>query len=257
MADVLYGKRQAETGIVPESIFGEPKNYTRWGATIQMTGAILGGVPSNPKLIEGWLRGQAGIRDDEAVQAMVNRTLQERGYAPEEMRVDEVEEAVAELAGTLNQSGFKRDENGLYIEGRQIMSMLRESVSVLYTGHKWKRPTGGTKATGENLMKAANSVFRECVHVPTERVYLGKDKADNISLKIVHPKDEGRGRESSLTYVEECFQPTLEFEVEEIRGTVPDGGWRKIWQHAERNGLGAMRSQQHGKFHTLRWEQLN
>src|SRR5215210_641806 len=99
---VLYTPQRSETGgvpPVPPSIFGEPQDSTRWFCRIQILDKIFGGVPSNPKIIEGWLRNQAGIKDDEAVQAMVRRTLQERGYAPEEMRVDEVEEAVAELAG--------------------------------------------------------------------------------------------------------------------------------------------------------------
>lgn len=241
----------------PMSVFGdEPDGWTRWAAGIAMKDKLFGGVPANPKTIDGWLRSSAGVKEEEERRQMMLRTLRERGYEPETTSMEALEEASRLMAEKLNTNGFKRDpERGLYIEGRQVMAMLRESVSVLYTGLRWKRSNGAkSKTTGEDSAKAATSLFRESVHVPDERIYLGRDEADGVELKIVHPKDPTR--ESSLTYVEYVERATLSFTVEELEGTVPPGAWKRIWQHAERNGLGAMRSQQHGKFAVARWEAI-
>jgi hypothetical protein len=237
------------------SIFDEgiEEDYQLWEATIGMKNLIFGGVPQNPETIEGWIRARAGLNDDKEVAELLKRNLQELGHdTPDTVDLDELRAATKELAGRLNTNGFKKDEHGLYIEGRQIMSMLRESVSVLYTGRKWGyRPAG--KLDNGSKGKAATSYFRERVHVPDERIYLGRDEPDGIELNIVHPKDPKR--ESSLSYVEYVEHAELSFTVEELHGTVPGMKvWRSIWRHAERNGLGSMRSQQWGKFGVLRWE---
>ncbi len=244
----------------PTSVFGdEPDGWTRWAAGIAMKDKLFGGVPMNPKTIDGWLRSQAGIEDEEERRQVLLRTLRELGYEPETTDLEALEEASRLMAEQLNTNGFKRDpERGLYIEGRQVMAMLRESVGVLFPSTDWPLYDRGKAKSGKNMgktrSKRAENLFRETVHVPDERIYLGRDEPDGVELKIVHPK--GMMRESSLTYVQYVERATLSFAVEELEGAVPPGAWKRIWQHAERNGLGAMRSQQHGKFSVIRWEAI-
>lgn len=238
----------------PKSVFGDADDlYRRWRVTIQMLDKLKGGVPNNPKMMQGWLASRMGIDEDEELKRLTVQFLQERGIMPAEANWDSMMEALGDVANQLNANGFKRDEHGLYVEDRQVMAMLRESVSVIYTGLQWKRPNGAKRSkTGEPLAKAATSVFRESVHVATKRIYLGRDEPDGLSMDIVKPDEY---TDSSLSLVEYVERVRLSFEVEELRDTVPEGGWKRIWQHAERNGLGAGRSQQHGKFVITEWEE--
>ncbi len=238
----------------PKSVFGDPKDlYRRWRATIQFTDKLKGGVPNQPDTMTGWLSSRMGLDETEELRRMVIQSLQERGVAPANADWDSLKEAVQAAAGMLNTNGFKEDEHGLYIEDRHIMAMLRESVGVLYTGKKWGNRPAGTLDNGSKG-KAATSYFRERVHVVTKRVYLGRDEADGVMLDIVKPDPY---TPSSLNLVEYVERAKLTFEVEEMRDTVPpEDGWKKIFQHAERNGLGAGRSQQHGKFVVLEWSEV-
>lgn len=250
-------REKVASGFGGGSIFdeGAEEDYQRWGVTIVMKNRIMGGVPQNPETIEGWIRARAGLDDDREVAELLKRNLEELGHdTPDTVNLDDLRSATKGIAGKLNTNGFKSDENGLYIEGRQIMSMLRESVSVVFTGRKWGyRPPG--KLDNGSKGKAATSYFRERVHVPDERIYLGRDEPDGIELSIVHPKDPTR--DSSLSYVEYVEGAELSFTIEEMHGTVPNiRAWKSIWRHAERNGLGAMRSQQQGKFAVRRLEPI-
>lgn len=234
----------------PISVFGkDPEGFTKYEVTIEMLDKLMGGVPNNERTIDGWIAKGMGIKDAVLREPLVKQTLEERGYVPEHMDTDDLMDAIAEVSAILNTNGFKRDNMGLYIEGRQIMAMLRESCEVLYTGLKWKRPNGATS-------KAAYKLFRETVHVPDQRIYVGRHEPDGTILQIVHP-NEGLNRDSSLTYVDYVEQPELTFMVEEVTGAVPDEAWPSIWRLSERKGLGAARSQQYGKFAVTRWEVLD
>jgi hypothetical protein len=255
IANGKLGPSLSESGLeqppVVRSIFEDDnEGYEIHDITIVMRDKLMGGVPANPKTIEGWLQAQAGIKDEEQRKAMLLRTLQELGYAPESMTPDQIDEATDKIAGKMNTNTFKRDSNGLYIEGRQVMSMLRENAGILFTGHKWRRYNAAKDSKG----KAATSLFRETVHVPTQRIHLGRSEPDNTELKIVHPQDPTR--ESSLTYVDYVEGAELNFRVEALEGVVEESAWKAILKHAERNGLGAMRSQQHGKFAITAWERV-
>ena len=74
---------------------------------LQFKHLIVGGIPSDKSVIEGWIRSRMDL-GDAAIVELVSQTAAERGV----MTPDEAIEAVmaSDLAPSVN--GFKRDENG-------------------------------------------------------------------------------------------------------------------------------------------------
>jgi hypothetical protein len=57
----------------------ESNLFARYAARIMFRNKVVGGVPKDPKLIEGWLRAKAGIADDLEIREAMLRTLVEIG----------------------------------------------------------------------------------------------------------------------------------------------------------------------------------
>jgi hypothetical protein len=106
--------------------FKQSALFTRYAVTLQFRDKVMGGIPKDPKLIEGWLRAKAGISDVEEVRVALLRTLGELGAEVNpDMNYAEIEQAAEKVAGTKETSGFKRDPRyGLYLESRQLKAAL-------------------------------------------------------------------------------------------------------------------------------------
>jgi len=240
------------TAVAP-SIFtpNEAGFFTRYLARIQLREKLMGGTPKNPKLIEGWLRSKAGVTADEEVRMMMVRTLIELGAEldPGETDMAKITAASEAMAGVKQTNGFKRNGTSLYIEGRQVKAMLKESINALFAGEeKW----GKTKKGPKNF--AAEHVF-----IADERISLGTEEPSGVEFVIGHLTGPG-GPRATVGYVEYVYQPILGFTVlcdPVAEGQVTDDHWRRIWLHAQENGLGAMRSQGHGRFNVIEWTRLS
>lgn len=113
--------------------------FTRYRARMVFRAKLIGGIPRDPKLIEGWLRTKAGIDDAQEVREAMLRTLGELGVQIRgDMSFDEVVQASEALASRKQTTGFKVGEHGLYVEARQVKAMLKESTNVLFA----RRPVG-------------------------------------------------------------------------------------------------------------------
>jgi len=240
------------TNKVTPSIF--PKDdgfFTNYAAELQFREQIRGGIPKNPKIIEGWIRAKAGVTMEEEVRTMLVRTLIELGadLNPTETDMDKIMKASESIAGAQHTNGFKQDDVGLYIESRQIKAGLKETANALFAvTEKW----GPTK-------KGPESFFAEHVFIEGDRIYLGVKEPDGIDTVIGHIKGPG-GVRSTLGYVEYVLQPPINFTVQcdpRAEEAITKDHWRRIWLHFQENGLGAMRSQGHGRFNVTRWECLN
>lgn len=228
------------------SVFSSSKDklFARYSVRLEFRDRLMGGVPKDPKLIEGWLRSKAGVTDEEELRQATIRTLRELGVEIDTgASFDEMRQASEQVASDLKTNGFKSNGHGLYIEERQIKAMLKESVNVIFAGAKW----GTTRKGPRNY--TAERVF---VAEPSA-VLLGKNEPDGVELFLGHVSDAS-GRRSTLTYYEYVVQPTLEFEVMVVEDGISEDQWAFIWVHAEENGLGALRSQGFGRFDVTRWE---
>lgn len=219
--------------------------FTTYHARICFRDKLMGGVPKDPKIIEGWLRSKAGIEDTEEVKQAMLRTLSELGADVRPgMTYDELVAASEQLATSKQTNGFKVGECGLYIESRQIKSMLKESTNILFAGDRW----GKTK-------KGPKSFVAERVFVNPDKLFLGTKEPTGVDLFIGHTSGP-RGPQSNLTYYEYVTEPEIEFTVMVAEDAIPQENWAQIWVHAQENGLGALRSQGFGRFDIMQWDKL-
>ena len=195
-------------------------------------GTIVGGVPTDPKVAEGWLRTKLGGTDDR-VREMVAEVMVERGVT------------AAEATGIVNMNqhlnGFKRDENGLYIEGRQLKAALKEAASCAMAVDKLK--SKGWGKTNKGLL----NFMAEHVFVVEERLYLGATEATGINQKFVHTF-----RGSGIQYEEYVTNARIDFTVIADH-LFEDSDWAAIWTSGEQQGIGASRSQGYGRYDVTRW----
>jgi hypothetical protein len=236
--------------------------FTTYAARIRFRDRLMGGVPKNPKIIEGWLRSKAGIEQEEEIRRALLRTLLEVGAeVTPDMTFEELEKASEGLAAQRQTNGFKIGEQGLYLESRTVKAMLKESVNILYPhgSGKWgvrktvDRKTGEEKDTGG---KGAKSFVAERVFVNPDRLWLGRTEPDGVEMFIGHVMGP-KGPQSTLTYHEYVEGAVIDLEIMVLRDEVRAEYWPEIWVHAQENGLGALRSQGFGRFDIERWEKIS
>ena len=213
-------------------------------ATLVFRDKLVGGTPKDPRLIEGWLRSKAGIEDPQELRLATLRTLAEVGADRREGAGD-VEELAAAEVSQKRTTGFKTGPEGLYVEGRQIKAMLKESTNVVFAGDRW----GPTR-------KAARSFFAERVFVDPDKLPLGVDEPSGVETVVGHLTGPG-GPRSTLSNYEYVVEPVIAFRVMVLRDCISADQWRDIWCHAQENGFGTLRSQGYGRFDVVEWERLS
>lgn len=218
----------------------------------------MGGVPRNPEIVEGWLRSKTGVTDEDEIQSMMRRTMIEMGTWRPDMSAEEIAEASRTVAQMKETTGFKRDDSGLYIESRQVKAALKESTNILFAGELWGA-TLRRNAKGEDVIgyrgKGPRSFFAERVFVSPDKLYLGRSEPDGVELVIGHIVG-AQGPRSTLGYHEYAVGSKITFDVLVAHDVIKNEQWADIWNHAEENGLGAMRSQGYGRFDVLAWDEV-
>jgi hypothetical protein len=213
--------------------------FTRYRISIRFTAKLMGGTPKDPRVIEGWIKTRMGLEQGDQLRQMVVRTLRDLGHdLIDDPTPEQVDEAIKATVGDKSTVGFKRDARGLFIEGRQIKAALKESTAILfpYATDKW----GATK-------KAPKAYLAERVFCEEDTIPLGRDEPDGLEMFIGHVSGP-QGPRSTLTYVEYCERPPIGFTVWSLEDAVKHQDWEAIFEHMEQNGLGALRSQGHGRF---------
>lgn len=193
---------------------------------------IAGGTPTDPKVAEGWLKTKLAAPDD-LIRDAVAEVMAERGVT--------AEEAAAIVDTNKHLKGFKRDQKGLYIEGRQLKACLKEAGNVAINEKKLPERWGGTNKGWLNWAP-------EHFFIVEHRLHLGVTEPTGVEQRFVHTF-RGNGIDY-LEYVENAkVDFTLitdhEFKVKE---------WAVLWLTAEQQGLGAARSQGFGRFEVTRWD---
>ncbi len=205
----------------------------RFSGTLHV-GTIAGGTPTDPKVAEGWLRTKLGVDSDRLIQEMVAETMVERGIT--------ADEAVPLVNEMKNLNGFKRDDQGLYIEGRQLKAALKEACSVAVAAGKL---TGrGWGKTNKGLL----NYLAEHVFVVEDRLHLGVSEATGIAQRFVHTF-----RGTGIQYEEYVDDAKVDFTVMADHDFT-DHEWATIWLCGEQQGIGASRSQGFGRYEVVRWE---
>ena len=238
---------QAVVGIFDKQ---ETDVFTKYRVGLTFTHWVMGGIPQKPELIESWLR-QRVLGGDEELRAMLIKTLEDLEYdIPAEATHEEILEAIKKVAAQRNGNTFRRNEDGLVLSGYQIKAMLKEATAIMFPGgqgegtHKW----GVTK-------KAPRSYLAERVFVDELQVPLGRTDPDGTHLQIGQVKG-AQGPRSTLTYVDYCEQPSIEFTVSSLQDSIDKAKWTEILVLCQRLGLGALRSMGYGTFKVTAFDKL-
>lgn len=211
-----------------------PKAYPyRFAGTMHIV-RIAGGIPTDPKVAEGWLKTKLGANSDDLIRAQVAEVMAERGVT--------AEEATTLVDANRHLNGFKRDENGLYIEGRQLKAAIKEAASV--AGAAGKLPLKKWGLTGKWL----NAYIAEHVCVVEDRLPLGLSEPTGIAQRFVHTH-HGTG----IQYEEYCDDVKLSFTITTDHDFTEEQ-WAMIWLTGGQQGIGATRSQGYGRYTVTSWE---
>lgn len=204
---------------------------------------IAGGTPSDQRVAEGWIKTKLGLDKDEEIQRMVAETMVERGITQEE--------AAEEVSRNKNLNGFKRDASGLYIEGRQIKSMLKEDISIAAAVDKL--PIRGWGKTSKWIY----GFFAEHVFIPETTVHLKTPSGNYVTepSEVIQRFVKTKLGQTGIQYEEVCYDVVIDFTVV-TDYEFKDRDWAMIWTTGEQNGLGASRSQGYGRYEVTRWEQV-
>lgn len=200
-------------------------------------GRIAGGTPTDPKVAEGWLRTKLGVDKDDLIREQVAQVMVERGVTADEAT------KIVDTSKHLN--GFKRDEQGLYIEGRQLKAALKEAASVAVAAGKLNGRGWGK--TNKGLL----SYLAEHAFVVEERLHLGVNEATGIAQRFVHTF-----RGSGIQYEEYVDDAKVDFTVIADHD-FSNEEWATIWTAGENQGIGASRSQGFGRYAVTRWDRIS
>lgn len=196
---------------------------------------IAGGIPSDERVVESWLRTKLAD-DDELIREAVARTMAERGIS--------AQEASEQVASMRHFTGFKRDEQGLYIEGRQLKAAIKEAAMVAVGAGKLNlRGWGATN-------KFLKGFIAEHVMVAEDRLLLGVTEASGIVQQFVHTQYG-----SAPHYKEYVTDAKIDFTVLSDH-PFTDEQWAMVWLTGEQQGIGASRSGGFGRYTVTKWSRL-
>lgn len=139
-----------------------PKYHVPWKnltVVIKPRTRIVGGTPTDPKMIENWLKAN-----------MPNVTEEERAKLAA-TTVEAVKDTVDEAAGKM-WTTFKRDEKGIYIEGRQLKAAFKEAANILREALMKQETKGDAKRSRFTGLRAK---LAEHLYVEDDRLYFLKD----------------------------------------------------------------------------------
>lgn len=231
-------------------VFGVKSQVAVYSVRLQVLDKMVGGVPSSPSVIKGWLKTRMELGDRD-LQELVNKTLAER-FSDRQPTADELAQAVMDDSGNeLSVNGFKRipGTGELAYETRCMKAAIKEWANSAYPGTDWPGKTDVAKGFRKGLMATlAERVFVEDVYIG-----LGVFEPSGVEERIKHVMTP-QGPRSSINRVEYVEQPTLEFTLKVHDNFLPFEAWGRVWQRGEDIGIGSDRGRSDGRFELLAFD---
>lgn len=210
---------------------------------------IAGGIPTDPKVAEGWIRKMLGEQSDDAIRSQVAEVMVDRGVS--------AEAAVEEVNANRHLNGFKRqrcancpsagycttNRHELYIEGRQLKAAIKEAASVAAAAGKLPLRSWGK--TNKGLL----GFISEHVCVVEDVLPLGMTEVSGISQRFV-----STWRGTGIQYEEYCDNVEINFKIITDHHFTEEQ-WAMIFLTGGEQGIGATRSQGYGRYTVTQWEQ--
>lgn len=201
---------------------------------------LHGGVPSDPAVIEAWIRTKLAESPDEVIADETARILIERGIDPTNISPDDMDEAIQAVANK-RLNGFYRDPDSgeLQIAGYHIKAAIKEAANIAWPKRRWGPSNKGTR-----------SYIAEHVFVPEDKISLGTKEPAGIDQRQVNT-----WRGTSFKYEEFVTDVEVEFSLL-TDAELSDDDWATLWVTGEQQGLGASRSQGFGRYSVVAWDKL-
>lgn len=207
---------------------------------------LVGGTPTDPLMIEGWLRSNMKSATGEERQKIKETTL------------DEIKGAVDDAAKSM-WTTFKRDDLGPYVEGRCLKAAFKEAASVL----REMLTKADRRAKGEG--KDAKSRYTNLKSKVAERLFVDNEKIriyrNGVAITLNDVKTEERpihvdtpqGPRTALKRYDFIEAPaTLRFQIRYLDdGIVDEPLIATMIEYMQSNGLLADRSQGNGLFRVV------
>lgn len=173
--------------------------FSRYALAINWRDRLAGGTPSDPKLIEGWIKAKApGMTADIERRHLLVRTLQEMGVQEDALdgqdlmsvSMEQLEEAASKVVASKGANGFKRPNRRvasdgtvihtgyLAIETRHLKAGIKEWVNILFAGTRW----GATKKAPKGF--TAERVF---INPLLDPAIIGEEA--HLELTMIDPQD--------------------------------------------------------------------
>jgi hypothetical protein len=216
------------------------KNLNMWkkaNIVLSIKNRIIGGTPTDPRLIEGWLTKNMPSVKEEERKFLAEKTLEQ---------VKDATDSVASGMWTT----FKHDELGPYIESRQIKAMFKESANILRTILIKNEHKESSKSRFTNL----KSRVAERLFVEQDQIYFLRDgeavaRVDGNEERAISVMTAQGPRSALKRYDFISCPASVEFTIRWLDDGVVDLELIKtLLEHAAWNGIGADRSQGNGLF---------
>ncbi|GII88247.1 hypothetical protein Ssi03_62370 [Sphaerisporangium siamense] len=232
-------------------IFGVTSDVTLYRVQLQVLDKLVGGIPSSPSVIKGWLKTRLDLGDRD-LQELAEQTLTER-FPDRQPTADALAQALMESeAAEVSVNGFKRTPAGeLAYEGRCMKAALKEWANSAYPGTDWP----SKKKVASTFRKGLMATLAERVFVPEVFIPLGVTEPTGIEERVKHVRTP-TGPRSSIARVEYVEGPLLTFTLRVHDDFLSTEEWGRIWQRGEDIGIGADRARSDGKFELRAWDKI-
>jgi len=215
--------------------------FDKYSIRIEFTKPVVGAIPKHPDIIEAWVKSRHEKKgaDPKYLRELIEKIKREV----------QAEEEVEKCWTT-----FKRDEEGIYIEDRNIKAMLREAANVLES----------FKGKGSTARK---QTFQHGLFVKPPRIHFYRDgeiirEPEDTQERAIHVMT-AMGPRSALKR-EDVVLPgaQLQFEIWVVVPSsregahIPEAMLRDWIELGQEIGLGGSRSQQFGKFRVLEFRKI-
>jgi hypothetical protein len=208
--------------------------YDVYKISLRIRERLCGGVPKNPDLLKGWIASTTEHND-----------------AQTDAQVAAVREALLEPTEEKSWNGFQGDEKlGLFIESRQVKALCKECASML-------------RITTQKI--GSKQIFQHGFEIKgserADRIYLGTKVPTGYSEGPIHVQT-AQGPRTAIKRVDYVEHVTLSFEIWVLhteggeKRHVGEEDLQRMFTFGQENGLGADRSQGHGKFDVVEFQRI-
>jgi hypothetical protein len=202
---------------------------------------LVGGIPKDPAMVEKWVAATCKKASDEERARIVQTHLED---------LPKVTDDTIKYNGT--KFSGENTPKGLFIESRQVKSMLKESGNIM----KFSVPN--SKKDDELGIPCLKNKVGDHVFVEEDEIYLDRQKPDRILQRPISIKNGPRGPVSAIKVSDICDNVDITFTLRRLlKGEVPEKVLYLILHYGENLGVGADRSQGFGKFKVMDVQKLS